>query len=160
MHTAIMASDLCLIGAAGLTSGGSVQSDAETASTSRGQNQPSTMPQSLMRGPFAVPAANDDRLRPKYRALEYLASEFERAAQDGTTMAQDRKEDRREDGEAFECPQCQARYKIVRVIAGPQTIDRPVQCKVCAQPFVSKDGDHILKYFLIDRPKTGGPRIH
>jgi predicted Zn finger-like uncharacterized protein len=151
MHAAIMASGLCLIGAAGLTSGGSVQSDAEIASTSRGQNPRSRTPQSLMRGPFAVPAANDDRLRPKHCALV-----LERATQDGTTMA----EDPVEDGEDFECPQCQARYKIVRVKAGPQTIDRPVQCKVCAQPFVSKDGEDILKYFLIDRPKTGGPRIH
>jgi len=72
-------------------------------------------------------------------------------------MAQDREEDREEE---FECSQCQARYKIVRVNAGLQTIDRSVQCKVCAQSFVSKDGDDILKYFLIDRPKTGGPRIH
>jgi len=143
------------MGAAGLTSGGSVQSDAETASTSRGQNQRSRTPQSLMRGPFAVPAANDDRLRPKHCALE-----LERATQDGTTMAQDREQDPEQDRDEFECPQCQARYRIVRAKAGPQTIDRPVQCKVCAQPFVSKDGEDILKYFLIDRPKTGGPRIH
>jgi predicted Zn finger-like uncharacterized protein len=155
MHAAIVASGLCLIGAAGLTSGGSVQSDAEIASISRGQNQRSRTPQSLMRGPFAVPAANDDRLRPKHCGLE-----LERTAQDGTTMAQDPEQNPEQDGEDFECPQCQARYKIVRVKAGPQTIDRPVQCKVCAQPFVSKDGEDILKYFLIDRPKTGGPRIH
>jgi hypothetical protein len=110
------------------------------------------MPQSLMRGHFAVPVANDDRLRPKYWALE-----FESAAQDGTTMAQDPAQDRAEE---FKCPQCQARYKIVRVNARSQTIDRPVQCKVCAQPFVSRDGEDILKYFLIGRPKAGGPPIH
>jgi len=73
-------------------------------------------------------------------------------------MAQEtRGEDRAEE---FECPQCQARYRIVRVNAGPQTIAGSVQCKVCAQPFVSKDGNDVLTYFLIDRPKTGGPRIH
>jgi hypothetical protein len=68
-------------------------------------------------------------------------------------MAQDRADE-------FECPQWQAGYKIVRVTAGPQTIIRPIQCKVCAQPFVSKAGEDILKYLLIDRRKTGGPRIH
>src|SRR5215510_16421104 len=146
MQAAIMTSGLCLIGVAGLTSGGFVQSDAEMASASRDQNQPLRMPQLLMRGPFAVPAANDDRLRTQ--ALRFRVSS---AAQDGTTMARE---------EEFECPQCQARYKIVRVKAGPQTVNWPVQCKVCTRPFVSKDGDDILKYFLIDRPKTGGPRIH
>jgi len=58
----------------------------------------------------------------------------------------------------FECPQCQARYKIVRVDAGLQTINRPVYCKVCRRPFTSREGEDILKYFLTDRPKTGSPR--
>src|SRR5262249_26493681 len=58
----------------------------------------------------------------------------------------------------FGCPQCQARYKIVRVDAGPQPVNRPLYCKVCQRPFVSRDGEDILKYFLIDRPKTGSPR--
>jgi len=66
-------------------------------------------------------------------------------------MAQDQTQE-------FTCPQCQARYKIVRVNAGPQTVNRPVHCKVCRWPFVSSDGEDILKYFLIDRPKASGPR--
>src|SRR5215813_10412468 len=72
MQAAIMTSGLCLIGVAGLTSGGFVQSDAEMASASRDQNQPLRMPQLLMRGPFAVPAANDDRLRTQ--ALRFRVS--------------------------------------------------------------------------------------
>ena len=53
--------------------------------------------------------------------------------------------------EDFVCPQCQARYKIVRVAAEPGASYRPVHCRVCHQPFASTEGDHFLKYFLVSR---------
>ena len=56
--------------------------------------------------------------------------------------------------EEFECAQCHARYKVVRVSAGQQTFNGPLYCKVCGKPFTSTDGAEILKYFLIDRPKS------
>jgi len=59
----------------------------------------------------------------------------------------------------FGCPLCQARYKIVRANAGPETINLLVHCIVCQRPFVSRDGEDILKYFLIKRPETGSPRV-
>jgi hypothetical protein len=46
----------------------------------------------------------------------------------------------------FICPGCQARYKIVRAKA-EFTLPR------CA-PLAAMDGENILKYFLISRPKA------
>ena len=37
-------------------------------------------------------------------------------------------------GDEFECPKCQALYKMVRVSSGPEILDRLVYCKVCNQP--------------------------
>jgi hypothetical protein len=52
----------------------------------------------------------------------------------------------------FACPQCQARYKVVRMTAEPGAFHHtPPQCKVCRQPLASSEGDYILKYFLVSR---------
>jgi hypothetical protein len=48
----------------------------------------------------------------------------------------------------FECPNCQALYKMVRVSSGPEIIDRLLHCKVCNQPLAPTHDGKILKYFL------------
>jgi predicted Zn finger-like uncharacterized protein len=53
----------------------------------------------------------------------------------------------------FECPNCQALYKTVRVSSGPEIIDRLVYCKVCNQPLAPRHDGKILKYFLVKRPR-------
>src|SRR6516162_1482167 len=58
----------------------------------------------------------------------------------------------------FVCPQCQARYKVVRVAAELGESHPPLQCKVCHQPLASTEGDHILKYFLVSRPRAPARR--
>jgi hypothetical protein len=54
----------------------------------------------------------------------------------------------------FTCPQCQARYKIVRMTAEPGKSHPALQCRVCREPLASTEGENILKYFLVSRPKA------
>ena len=53
----------------------------------------------------------------------------------------------------FACPECQARYKIVRMNAEPGASYPTLQCMVCDKPLAATEGDSILKYFLVGRPK-------
>ena len=53
----------------------------------------------------------------------------------------------------FACPRCQARYKTVRTMPEPGTPDRVLHCKVCQHPLASTEGEAILKYFLVSRPR-------
>ena len=57
--------------------------------------------------------------------------------------------------ENFICPRCKSRYKLVRVTPGRRTTDR--ECKVCRHPFAPRDGEDVLKYFLIARSKAERP---
>ena len=54
----------------------------------------------------------------------------------------------------FECPNCAAKYKVVRVQApqGPIT-DREITCLSCGAPLHGREGPFILKYFLVERAK-------
>ena len=140
-----MTSALCLIGAAGSTSGDIVQRNVETISKSRGRDPASENAMSQIGGLIAVTAQNDNLTKDQVFALAFRERRYSKP------VAQDQPQE-------FGCPQCQARYKIVRVDAGPQPVNRPLYCKVCRWPFVSTDGEDILKYFLIDRPITGSPR--
>ena len=60
--------------------------------------------------------------------------------------------------EDFSCPQCQARYKIVRMTAEPGLSYLTLQCRVCREPLASTEGDTILKYFLVSRPRAPARR--
>ena len=53
----------------------------------------------------------------------------------------------------FACPECQARYKVVRMRTEPGESYPALQCRVCREPLASTEGDSILKYFLVGRPK-------
>jgi transcription elongation factor Elf1 len=56
---------------------------------------------------------------------------------------------------SFTCSQCGTHYKVVRVQADSQSPDRLLHCKVCKQPLAARDGEQILKYFLVGRSRTG-----
>jgi hypothetical protein len=55
--------------------------------------------------------------------------------------------------EDFACPQCGAHYKLVRVKPGPRTTNRPVHCKVCGHSLAPRDGEDVLKYFLVSKER-------
>jgi len=56
------------------------------------------------------------------------------------------------DDEQFECPRCQAHYKVVRLSSSPQVINQLIHCKVCKQPLAPTHNGEMLKYFLVRRP--------
>jgi transcription elongation factor Elf1 len=53
----------------------------------------------------------------------------------------------------FTCPDCQALYHIVKVEAGPETIHRAVTCLVCGAKLPSREGESVLKYFLLRKAR-------
>ena len=53
----------------------------------------------------------------------------------------------------FVCPQCQARYKVVLMTVELGASHPSLHCKVCRQPLASTEGEYILKYFLVSRPR-------
>ena len=46
----------------------------------------------------------------------------------------------------FRCPSCKALYQVVKAEAGPETV---VACSICSGPLVAREGQFILKYFLL-----------
>jgi hypothetical protein len=56
----------------------------------------------------------------------------------------------------FNCPACGAEYKVVRMEAtSAETPDEELQCRNCGGPLDARDGNFILKYFLVKTPKKG-----
>jgi predicted Zn finger-like uncharacterized protein len=55
--------------------------------------------------------------------------------------------------EDFDCPRCQARYRIARMKSEQGVAYGMVQCVVCDQLLAPTEADAILKYFLVSRPK-------
>ena len=53
----------------------------------------------------------------------------------------------------FNCPNCGARYEVVRVEEPPRPSDREVTCLNCGGPLHGREGRFLLKYFLTDRPR-------
>lgn len=63
---------------------------------------------------------------------------------------------------SFHCPNCDALYQLIQTEAGPETVDQRIACRVCDSPFPARDGQFILKYFLLReagrrtrRPRAG-----
>jgi len=54
--------------------------------------------------------------------------------------------------EPFKCPNCGAHYQVVITDAGPETVDRQINCRACGAPFNGRDGQFVLKYFLVWSP--------
>ena len=54
----------------------------------------------------------------------------------------------------FECPNCAAKYELIRVEAPPETTaDCEITCVSCGGPLRGHQGPFVLKYFLVERPK-------
>ncbi len=49
----------------------------------------------------------------------------------------------------FKCPSCDALYQVVKAEAGPETSDGKIPCRVCGAPLAARDGEFVLKYFLL-----------
>jgi hypothetical protein len=50
----------------------------------------------------------------------------------------------------FKCPNCDALYHLVKVVAGPQAhLDYKITCTVCAGALPACEGQLIFKYFLL-----------
>jgi len=46
----------------------------------------------------------------------------------------------------FECSNCGAHYRLVRVEAGAGTTSREITCRSCGAPLQAREGRYILKY--------------
>jgi len=53
----------------------------------------------------------------------------------------------------FVCPGCGSGYKVVRVKAGADLPHRLILCRICTQPLAARDGELVMKYFLVRRAK-------
>src|SRR5262249_26168771 len=51
----------------------------------------------------------------------------------------------------FNCPNCRAEYRLVRLEARPDTIDRELYCIACAGRLNGCEGGLVLKYLFVDR---------
>jgi hypothetical protein len=55
---------------------------------------------------------------------------------------------------SFQCPNCDAQYKVVRVEA-PPNINEELVCLTCGSPLRNREDNFVLKYFRTER---GAPR--
>jgi hypothetical protein len=53
----------------------------------------------------------------------------------------------------FDCPNCGAQYKLVRVETETALPDEQLTCRRCDGPLHGREGKVILKYFLVDGPR-------
>jgi hypothetical protein len=53
--------------------------------------------------------------------------------------------------ERFDCPHCQAKYKLVRVDAPIVEIMQEITCRSCGGPLQGREGRFIMKYFLVSK---------
>jgi predicted RNA-binding Zn-ribbon protein involved in translation (DUF1610 family) len=59
----------------------------------------------------------------------------------------------------FDCPNCGAKYEIVRVESPSQwTADRDIKCVSCGGSLRGRHGVFVLKYFLVERPRRRGQK--
>jgi bifunctional non-homologous end joining protein LigD len=50
-------------------------------------------------------------------------------------------------------------YQVVRVEAGPETSDGEIACRVCGSPLAARDGEFVLKYFLLRAARRLGRNV-
>ena len=50
---------------------------------------------------------------------------------------------------SFHCSNCNALYQVVKVEAGPDTVDRGITCRCCEAPLIGREGNLVVKYFLL-----------
>jgi transcription elongation factor Elf1 len=51
----------------------------------------------------------------------------------------------------FNCPRCGTPYTLIRVEADPTPDEAEIACTVCSAPLPAREGEFILKYFLLRR---------
>ena len=59
----------------------------------------------------------------------------------------------------FKCAHCDALYQVIKSKAGPETVDSETNCRICGRPLAGRDGEFVLKYFLLrkaSRRRDGG----
>jgi hypothetical protein len=49
----------------------------------------------------------------------------------------------------FRCKSCFALYQVVKTQAGPETVDPQIAYRVCNGPLAAREGQFVLKYFLL-----------
>ena len=59
---------------------------------------------------------------------------------------------------SFTCPNCQALYQVVKVEAGRETAFHNVTCLACGAPLSGRDGEFVVKYFLLRHGARRKPR--
>jgi hypothetical protein len=47
------------------------------------------------------------------------------------------------------CKSCFALYQVVKARASPEGVEPEVACRVCNEPLVAREGQFVLKYFLL-----------
>jgi hypothetical protein len=61
--------------------------------------------------------------------------------------------------DTFMCPTCGAAYRLIRVLADPALADCEIACRNCGAALLGREGDQVLKYFMINQPgKTRASR--
>ena len=56
----------------------------------------------------------------------------------------------------FTCPHCGAKYRLVKIEAPITAVpDREITCRNCDDPLPGREGEFFLKYFLVERPRSG-----
>lgn len=55
---------------------------------------------------------------------------------------------------SFNCPHCNALYRIVRAEAGPETVNQEITCRACGAPLAGRDGKYVLKYFMLRKVES------
>jgi hypothetical protein len=46
-------------------------------------------------------------------------------------------------------PELPSAYQVVKVERGPETVDRDVTCRSCGAPLPAREGNFVLKYFML-----------
>jgi len=49
----------------------------------------------------------------------------------------------------FNCPNCNALYQIIKVEAGPESVDREIAWLACRRPLPWREGNSVVKYFML-----------
>ena len=59
----------------------------------------------------------------------------------------------------FDCPNCGARNKTVRVESDKIDLEGEVVCRRCGAPLQGREGRYILKYFLVNERRDQTLRL-
>ena len=54
--------------------------------------------------------------------------------------------------ELFKCPDCGALYRVIKVEAGPETVDHQVSCRACGAPLDGRDRQFVPQIFPLADP--------